>query len=698
MRVRNSRGDGASLLTMNARRDADSRSDRTDRAVLWFLLALGMALMLLAAGTARGEETANRTDRISATLPAGATVRLDNVSGDVIAVPGREFLAVATIVVTAPNRDRAQDVLEKVRIVQRREGDVLSIETRWPESRWRFERTDGRSGRRRLLARCEDCRINARYDVTIPPGVEAILGTVNGDVRVRDLDGDLRLRTVNGRVEATGVRRSLDAKSVNGDVVGAAIAAPAGAAYELETVNGAVRLTLPKDARFDLSASTMHGSIASTFALPRGEGSDDEVLRRRHSEKIERRPVRRIVVREKDGNDVVVDLKELEKELEESMKDVDVEIRQAIRSVEEGVSQSVRDGVADGIRQGVRGGVRGMRALRLLDPRRSYSGRVGDGGASVRLSALNGSILLLSTGSRPEDAKPIVSQRRSFTVTIPEVRIRVPEVKVVVPPVDVRVPEVRVRVPEVPVVPQPVVAVPRAPRAPRGVWMFEAPVVRGDIAGDFLATSGTSSYRIGNVSGRVKILTHSGEISFASAGGDADVKTFGGDIRLGPVKGDLAAQTLAGDVRAGAVAGSARVETSGGDIRIQSVDGWLRARTAGGDIVVPLVGGHVDAATAGGDVRIAVGARQLREAISIVNGGGDVALMLPADFKGELDLTVTDADPSEPAIRSEFPEVSISRKNGTVHATGTVNGGGEKVKVSTSSGTIRLRRGPAAQK
>jgi len=697
--VRNPRADGASLLAMSARRDADSRSDRTDRAVLWFLLALGVALMLLAAGTARGEETASRTDRISATLPTGATVRLDNVSGDVIAAPGREFLAVATIVVAAPDRARARDVLEKVRIVQRREGDVLSIETRWPESRWRLERTDGRSGRRRLLARCEDCRINARYEVTIPPGVEAILGTVNGDVRARDLDGDLRLRTVNGKVEATGVRRSLDAKSVNGDVVGSAFAAPVGAAYELETVNGAVRLTLPKDARFDLSASTMHGSIASTFALPRGEGSDEEVLLRRHQERLEKKPVRRIVVRQKDGEeDVVVDLKELERELEESMKDVDVEIRRAIRSVEEGVSQSVREGVADGIRQGVRGGVRGMRALALLDPRRSYSGRVGDGGATVRLSALNGSILLLSSGSRPEDAKPIVSQRRSFTVTIPEVRVRVPEVKVVVPPVDVRVPEVRVRVPEAPVVPQPVVAVPRAPRAPRGAWTFEAPVVRGDIAGDFLATSGTSSYRIGHVSGRVKILTHSGEISLASAGGDADVKTFGGDIRLGPVKGDLAAQTLAGDVRAGAIAGSARVETSGGDIRIQSVDGWLRARTAGGDIVVPLVGGHVDAATAGGDVRIAVGVRQLKEAISIVNGGGDVALMLPADFKGELDLTVTDADPSQPAIRSEFPEVSISRKNGTVHATGSVNGGGEKVKVSTSSGTIRLSRGPAARK
>jgi len=665
-----------------------------DRVVLWVLLVLGAVLMLLAAAPARGEETASRTDRIAATLPAGSTVRIDNVSGDIIAVAGGEFRAIATIVVAAPDEKRAEDVLDRVRIVQSREGGELRIETRWPESRWRVARADRRPGSRRVFARCEDCRINARFDVTLPPGVTAVLGTVNGDVRVREFGGDLRLTTVNGAVEATGVRRSLAAESVNGNVTATVVAVPREAAYELETVNGAVRLTLPKDARFDVTASTMHGSIASTFALPRAaEDAEADLVRRSLHEKkleklerIEGQPVRRIVVRQVSaGNDepVVVDLKELEKELEDSMRNVDVEIRQAMRSVEE----AVRGGVSDGVRSGVRGGVRG---LRILDPRRSYSGRVGDGGAKVRLSALNGSILLLAGGTRAEDASPIVLERRSFTVTIPRIEVRVPEVKV-------DVPAFKVRVPEVVVVPQPVVKT-RQHAVPHAVWAMDPPVQRGDIAGDFLATSGTSSYRIGNVSGRVKILTHSGEISIGSAGASADVKTFGGDIRIGPVKGDFAAQTLAGDVRAATVGGSAKVETSGGDIRIQRVDGWLRARTAGGDIVVPLVGGSVHAETAGGDVRIAVAVRQPREGIRIVNGGGDVALMLPADFKGDLDLTVTEADPSEPAVRSEFAEISISRKDGTVRATGVVNGGGEKVTVQTSSGTIRLRRGPAAQK
>jgi len=662
---------------MSTSRNIGSRAEKTDRAVLWLLLALGAALMLVAAGALRAEETVKRTDRISATLLPGSTVRIDNVSGDLVAAPGPQFSAVATIVVVAPTKERAEEILGKVRLVQLREGNEFSIQTLWPESRWRFEK--GRLGRRRLSARCDDCRINARFNVTIPPGVTAALETVNGDVHAQDLDGDLDLETVNGKVEARGVRRSLEAHTVNGNLVAEAVAASNGSSIELQTVNGAVTLTLPKDARFDVSASTMHGSIASTFALPRrAQDIDEEIVRKRAREDRWEKRARRVVVEDHGDEAGAVDLRDLEKELEESMRDVDVEIRESLKAVEEGTPQGPREGV------------RGSRAFRILDPRRSYSGRVGEGGFQVRLSALNGSILLLASGTRAEDARPVVFERRSFVVTIPRVAVRAPEVRV-------RVPEVRVVTPEVVVAPAPVVEV-RSPHPAAHAFALDAPVLRGNIAGDFLSTSGTSSYRIGDVAGRVKILTHSGEIVVGSAGAGADVKTLGGDIRIGPVKGDLAAQTLAGDVRAISVSGAARVETSGGDIRIGRVDRWLHARTGGGDIVVPIVAGAVTAATAGGDVRIALASRQLRHGITIQNGGGDVTLTLPSDFRGDFDLTVTEADPSEPAIRSDFPEISVSRREGTVRGTGAVGGGGEKVRVQTASGTIRLRRGPSAGK
>lgn len=649
-----------------------NRVDRADRAVLWLLLVLGVLLMLVAAGTARAEESATRTDRFTASLPAGSTLRIENVSGDISAAPGPDFSAVATIVVAAPTKARAEEILGNVRLVQARDGNAFSIESRWPEARWRSDE-EGR-GRPRRVARCRDCRITARFDVTVPPGVTAALVTVSGDVTVRNLDGDLELRTVNGAIEARGVRRSLQGETVNGNVLVDAAAVPREASVALETVNGSVTLTLPKDARFDFSASTLHGSIASTFALPpRAAGADETVVRRRSARD---RAIRKVIVREggEEKETIVVDLRDLERELERSMKDVGIEIREAIED-------GVHDGVHQGVRDGVRGGLRAVRGLRILDPRRAYSGRVGDGGARVRLSALNGSIHLLAAGTRAEDARPVVLERRSFVVTVPPVRVRIPEVKI-------HTPEVKV------VVPRPVVEV----RARPIVWNSDAPVLRGNVSGDFLSTGGTSSYRIGDVSGRVKILTHAGEIVVASAGAGADVKTLGGDIRLGPVKGDLAAQTLAGDVRAQWVAGTARVETSGGDIRLDRVDGWLKARTGGGDIVVPLVGGAVTAETAGGDVRIAVGARQLRDGISIVSGGGDVTLTLPSDFRGNVDLTVNGVDRSEPAIRSEFPEISIARRENSARGTGALNGGGSTVRVQTSSGAIRLRRGPAARK
>ena len=259
-----------------------------------------------------------------------------------------------------------------------------------------------------------------------------------------------------------------------------------------------------------------------------------------------------------------------------------------------------------------------------------------------------------------------------MTVTVPNVHVRVPNM------------QVRVQSPRVP----------RPPAEPGDE--DEDDVVRGNVAGDFLANAGTSGYRLGNVTGKVHILTHSGEIHVASVGSGAELKTYGGDIRVGAVTGDLKAQTLAGDILAKAVSGAVVVETSGGDIRVERVGSSAEARTAGGDIVLRAVGGGVVAETGGGEVQIAVLAREPKNGIRVRNSGGDVTLTLPSNFKGEFDLTASGMDSDETAIRSDFPEVSVTRRAGMQQGTGTVNGGGPRVVVKTSSGSIRIRKGPAA--
>jgi DUF4097 and DUF4098 domain-containing protein YvlB len=625
---------------------------RPDWGSLWILLGLGMLLMLAAAlaGAEEGSFTAKRTEHFNATLTSRSSIRIENVSGDIVASPGKEFSAVVTTTVTAPSQSRADEALRRVRIIQSRDDDEYSLETHWPNSR-EFSFSEERERRRRVVERCRGCKVTTRYEIVVPPGVKTALRTVNGEIQSRDLDGELDLHSVNGSVRASGTRRSVSAQTVNGKVEIVAQAFPADASADLQTINGAITLTLPKNARFDLAASTTNGAIASTFPLPRRAETPEPGESARRPEKPERpgepraRVARPVVVRH-EGDDVVVDVEALEKELEESMKHVDVEVRDSLR-----------------------GANRELRRLKIFDMRREYRGSVGQGGGKVRLTTLNGSIMLLASGTEASDVRSIVPERQRFAVTIPEIRVRVPKTIVRIPP--------------------------HAMISPGE--SEEESVVRGDVAGDFLATSAGGTYRIGRVSGNVKILTHSGQIHVASAGAGADLKTYGGDIQIGPVNGDLRAQTLAGDVRAGVVAGSIVVETSGGDIRVERVGGSAGARTGGGDIVLPSVRGGLEAQTGGGDVRVGILSREVKGGVSIRDSGGDVTLTLPADFRGEVELEVRDSDPTEETlIRSDFSEIAVTRQHGSQRAAGTLNGGGPKVLVRTQSGSIRLLKGPVA--
>lgn len=633
----------------------DFRKEHPDWLGLWIVLALGILLMLAAAFTHAEEPafSAKRTERFNATMSPGSALRIENISGDIVAKPGREFSAVVTITAAAQTQEKANDLLRGTRVTQERHDDAYALTTEWPSS---FGRrgdhgrvvTFGMLRRPRAEMRCEDCKITAQYEVTIPKGVRAVLHTVNGDVRAEGgVDAVLDLQTVNGAVTAHGAVASVTAQSVNGKVDVSAPALTSDASMNLKTINGPITLTLPRNARFDLDATTMNGTIVSTFPLPvRAEAPEPPEAPRKAESSPEARPrARRVIVRD-DGDDVVVDVEALRREIEESMKDVEVEVRDSVREVN-----------------------RELKRMKIFESHRSYSGSIGQGGGKMRLSTLNGSIAVLASGTKESEARALVPERHRFAVAVPEVHVRTAR-------------------PVVRVMPRAVIA-PAPPEEPDEI-------VRGDVSGDFLATSGGGTYQIGRVSGTVKILTNSGEIHVASAGAGADLKTSGGDIQIGPVVGDLKAQTLAGDIRAGAVSGSISVETSGGDIRVDRVGASAGARTGGGDIVLPSVRGGLEAQTGGGDVRVAIVTREVKGGVSIRDSGGDVTLTLPSDFRGEVSLEVRDADAQETLIRSDFPEIAVTRQHDTQRASGVLNGGGPKVVVQTHSGSIRLRKGPPA--
>jgi DUF4097 and DUF4098 domain-containing protein YvlB len=245
-------------------------------------------------------------------------------------------------------------------------------------------------------------------------------------------------------------------------------------------------------------------------------------------------------------------------------------------------------------------------------------------------------------------------------------------------------------------------AVPRPPRPPHAPHadsdLPEGSIIRGDIDGDFSTTLPFGDVKLGKVAGAVRIVTYGGEIRVADAGKGADLSTSGGDISIDGVRGNLRAVTHGGEVRVGNVTGDAKLETMGGDVDLKSCGGSVIARTGGGDLRLHRVRGSLHASSGGGDVSCDIVGRETADGVTISSGAGDVTLVLPANYKANLEIQVSGLDEESEGIVSEFPEVTISRRSHSSRetATGTLNGGGPKVAIRISSGTVRLRKGPPA--
>ena len=226
----------------------------------------------------------------------------------------------------------------------------------------------------------------------------------------------------------------------------------------------------------------------------------------------------------------------------------------------------------------------------------------------------------------------------------------------------------------------------------------EGSIVRGDIDGDFSTTLPFGDVQVGRVAGNVRIVTYGGQIRVADAGKGADLSTSGGDIRIDGVRGDLRAVTNGGEVRVGRVTGDAKLETMGGDVDLTSCGGSVIAKTGGGDLRLHQVHGSVRASAGGGDVHCEIVGRDTPEGVTISSGSGDVTLVLPANFHANVDVQVNGVDDESDAIVSEFPEIAISRRPSSMQqsAKGALNGGGPRVAIRISSGTVRLKKGPPA--
>ena len=182
----------------------------------------------------------------SYTLPKDGRFEIANENGEiqVNGTQGPEVKVTAHREVYGGSDEEAQRRLKELQMREEVSKDRVLIEAR-------SNNGEGLNFRRGL---------SIRWEVEVPDGLAVTVKTMNGTVRLDNVDGRITAATTNGNVAGTGVSGTVQGSSVNGSV--SMSLESVGGDVRLTTVNGAVRLVLPPTVDAEIEATTVNGGVS----------------------------------------------------------------------------------------------------------------------------------------------------------------------------------------------------------------------------------------------------------------------------------------------------------------------------------------------------------------------------------------------------------------------------------------------------
>ncbi|OQX53543.1 MAG: hypothetical protein B5M54_06735 [Candidatus Aminicenantes bacterium 4484_214] len=269
---------------------------------LSFIIFLLLPLTAAVKGKEKYEEKFEKT----ISLDRSGKVELSNISGnaEVKVWTKKEVRVEAVKIARASTQKEAKENAARVNIEVKKEGNTVSIITRYPKSpfrnlnvsvNYRLSIPDKASLRVKSVSGDVTCTEIGGFlnlntvsgDITVEKAVDGVdLNAVSGDIKVDQVAGDTEVKTVSGEIEIGQLEGSVEATSVSGDIrLGDVSQAyrvkvstlsgdveysgdlnPKGI-YSLKTHSGNLAMWLPSGSRFDLEASTFSGNIQSDFEI-----------------------------------------------------------------------------------------------------------------------------------------------------------------------------------------------------------------------------------------------------------------------------------------------------------------------------------------------------------------------------------------------------------------------------------------------
>ncbi len=198
----------------------------------------------------------------SKAVPAGRTVRVENINDDIKIVPSTS----GRVEVTGRHRgDRDDADRIHVQVDEQSDGVTICVISRDNDS------CDDQ-GNHRHWNNHDDWRgASISLEVAVPSNLLVRAADVSGDVSVTGAQGDLSVSTVSGDIELDRVRpNGMHVTTVSGDIDVRADAFTGKGDLSFTSVSGDITLDLPASFDADLAMSTVSGDIDSDYKMTIG--------------------------------------------------------------------------------------------------------------------------------------------------------------------------------------------------------------------------------------------------------------------------------------------------------------------------------------------------------------------------------------------------------------------------------------------
>ena len=192
-------------------------------------------------------------------VPPDAIVSVHNVNGDI----NIESWDKNEINIYAKIGASSDEALNNVEIKVIQTGNHLEISTKYGEDQehdfWSFIKNITKH-----LGHMGHTNIDYWIKAPLKTNFDKI-ESVNGDVNVKKISGEVSAETVNGSIEFSELNSRIAAETVNGSIIISVNGL--GGDIDCETVNGSIKVYIPGGSNAHLIAENVNGSIKSDFAV-----------------------------------------------------------------------------------------------------------------------------------------------------------------------------------------------------------------------------------------------------------------------------------------------------------------------------------------------------------------------------------------------------------------------------------------------